>query len=324
MVDPENTTKAEESKAESTEDVEGGLSLEDLDSAIAQEDPDFAASLNGIGPDDPNYVIYDESLELEYRIEDELKLWKESKGWRSKAIKFLPFLPRLSYFTKMQRTHARLTWQKWKAGARENFKKSPQLLLAWLKGRIAWLKGLIGDGLTAFKSYSLVKKLLFVSLVAVTGISIFVVYRIGTKGLLGGEENLFIGSMAEWAQEKYLYDPLAQQESFYESTRTSQNILLLRKLVANLKRSVNSGENPMGAFEFYVEGTVSEVVIEIKDREPEIEDLFLRTIEEASFDQVASAEGKRQLCDRLRKEVNKILTTGFVRRIFIKNAIIKP
>lgn len=80
----------------------------------------------------------------------------------------------------------------------------------------------------------------------------------------------------------------------------------------------------MGAFEFLVEGGAADVVVEIKDRESEIEDLFLRTLEEMTFEQVSSGEGKKQICDRLRKEVNRILTKGFVRRVFIKNAIVKP
>lgn len=324
MADPENTTNGEKEVSESAEDLEGSLSLDDLDSVIAQEDPDFAAGLAAIGPDDPNHVLYEEGLELEYRPEDEAKLWKESKGWRSKVIKVFPFLPRIAYFIKMKRTMARLTWQKWKIQARQNIRSAPKKILAALKNLGAFLRDWLNSGLNTFKDYSLIKKLLFIGLILVTGVSVFLVYKIGTKGLLPADENLFIGSMTEWAQGKYLHEPSAQQESFYESTRTSQNILLLKKLVANLKRSANSGENPMGAFEFYVEGTVSEVVIEIKDREPEIEDLFLRTIEETTFDQVSSGEGKRALCDRLRKEVNKILTTGFVRRIFIKTAIVKP
>lgn len=324
MADTENTTKGEETTSESPEDIEGSLSLDDLDSAIAQEDPEFAASLQNIGPDDPKHVIYEEGVELEYRPEDELKLWKEAKGWRGKTAKILPFLPRLSYFIKMKRTVARFAWQKWKASARQNIKNAPKNFVAWIKVKLASFKGSLASGLGTFKTFSLVKKLLFVGLIIATCVAVLLGYRIATKGLIGPEENLFVGSLAEWSQGQYIYDPAGQQESFYESTRTSQNILLLRKLVANLKRSANSGDNPMGAFEFYVEGTVSEVVIEIKDRESEIEDLFLRTIEETTFDQAASGEGKRLLCDRLRKEVNKVLTTGFVRRIFIKNAIIKP
>lgn len=80
----------------------------------------------------------------------------------------------------------------------------------------------------------------------------------------------------------------------------------------------------MGAFEFFVEGTVNDVIVEIKDREPEIEDLFLRTIEEMNYDQISSGEGKKKLCEILRHEVNKILTKGQVRRIFFKTAIVKP
>jgi flagellar basal body-associated protein FliL len=324
LVDKENTTKAEEQAADENENIEGALSLEELDSVIAADDPDFAKSLHNIGPDDPNNAIYEEGVELQYKLEDEIKIWQEAKGWRAKIAKVLPFVPRLSYKLKMKRTVMRLGWQKFKGTFRENIKNSPKLLLSWIKGRVGALKESLADGLVAFKTYPLPKKLMFVGLVAATGASIFIIYRMSTRGILPPDEDLFMGSMTEWAAGKYIYDPTAQQEAFYESTRTSQNILLLKKMVANLKRSSSSGDNPMAAFEFYVEGTVSEVVVEIKDREPEIRDLFLRTMEDTTFDQAASGEGKKLLCDRLRKEVNKILTTGFVRRIFIKTAIVKP
>ena len=126
MADTENTTKGEDTSSESAEDIEGGLSLDDLDSAIAQEDPEFAASLQNIGPDDPKHVIYEEGVELEYRPEDELKLWAETQGWRSKVAKIFPFLPRFSYFIKMKRTVARFAWQKWKANSREAIKNAPK------------------------------------------------------------------------------------------------------------------------------------------------------------------------------------------------------
>ncbi|MNT55538.1 flagellar basal body-associated protein FliL [compost metagenome] len=113
-------------------------------------------------------------------------------------------------------------------------------------------------------------------------------------------------------------------ELFYDSTRVSQNIMQLKKMVTNLKRSENSGANRMGAFEFYLEGTVAEVLVEIKDREPEITDLFLRTLGDTTYDQTVSAEGKVALCEKLRKNINGVLTTGKIRRVFFKTVIVKP
>ncbi|WII73471.1 flagellar basal body-associated FliL family protein [Bdellovibrio sp. 22V] len=327
MAENEDTTKVEEEKKdgapeEASEDL---LSLESLDEAIASEDPDFANSLNEIGPDDPaNVEIYAEGSELEYTLADEVKLWKATPGVRAKAATFFPFLPKISYKIKMRRTVLRLSWLKWKEQARYNIRHAGPLLGAWFKKKLQSLKAGLGASLETFKSFTLVKKLAFFGLILVTAASVFVLYRVSTKGLLPHQEDLFISSMADWAQQKYTYDPKTEVESFYESTRASQNILVLKKMVVNLRRSSESGPNPMGAFEFYVEGAASEVVVEIKDREPEVEDLFLRTIEDMTFDQVASGEGKQLLCERLRKEVNKILTKGYVRRVFIKTAIVKP
>lgn len=324
MVDNETTTKDGEESSESTADLESGLSLEDLDSLIAADDPEFAAGLSSIGPDDPNDVIYEEGIELEYRLESEIEYWRQDKGWRGKAVKALPFLPFLFYHFKMKRTIMRFAWQKWKAQTRNNLKALPQKIKGGIGSFLTGLKEKISEGLSAFKDYSLKRKLLFVALLSGTVAAGIILVKIGTKGLLPPEEDMFISSLADWSEGREIYDPALPQESFYESTRTSQNVLLMKKMVVNIRRSANSGVNPMAAFEFYVEGTVAEVLIEIKDREYEMEDLFLRTMEEMTYDQLSTGEGKRLLCDRLRRDVNKVLTRGLVRRIFIKTAILKP
>ncbi|XGC81515.1 flagellar basal body-associated FliL family protein [Bdellovibrio bacteriovorus] len=324
MANNESPTKVEEENKISPEaEAEDSLSLESLDSILAEEDPEFAQSLLDIGPDNPT-EIYNESVELEYTLEEELKRWKEASPKKAKIAKYLPFIPRLSYRVRVFRASLRLTIVKQKEQAIYRVKNAGPLLMAGAKNSALKLKTSLSDGLQAFSKFSTLKKVGFAGLVLVTAAGGFLIYRITTKGLLPPEKEMFISSMEDWAQEKHFYDRSAQMESFYESTRMSQNILLMKKMTVNLRPSSESGPNPMGAFEFYVEGAASEVVVEIKDREPEVEDLFLRTIEDMTFDQVSSGEGKQLLCERLRKEVNKILTKGYVRRIFIKNAIVKP
>lgn len=320
----ENSDVASDTSAENSEEL---LSLENLDSILAEEDPEFAKSLGDIGRDEVGAVeIYNEGLSLEYTLEDERKLWtaEGSSNLRKKLAKFFPFLPKISFKIKMKRTSLRLSWTKWKEQFFHTIKNLGPILLGGTKKLVGKFREFLSDILATFGSFSLVKKLAFIGLLAVTGSGAYVFYRIATHKFFSPEQDLFLPSLEEWAQKKYFFDTKEKMESFYDSTRTSQNIMELKRMFVNIRRSTNSGPNPMAAFEFYVEGTVSEAVVEIKDREPEIEDLFLRTIEEMTYDQLSAGEGKQLLCDRLRKEINKILTKGKIRRVFIKTAIIKP
>ena len=80
----------------------------------------------------------------------------------------------------------------------------------------------------------------------------------------------------------------------------------------------------MAAFEFFLQGVSPEVVVELKDREVEFKDAIARTAEDFDFDVLDTIQGKKLLCDRIKKEVNLRLTTGKVRQVLIKTVIIKP
>ncbi|HEX7676430.1 MAG TPA: flagellar basal body-associated FliL family protein [Bdellovibrio sp.] len=329
MAENESSTKVEEPKKEGAENASGEnseevLSLDNLDSIIAEEDPEFAAGLQEITPQNIGHLDSDSDLEIEYTLDYEKRQWVGMPGPRGKLVKAFPFLPYLSYKIKMKRTSMRLTWIRWKEQLIHGLRNLGPSILKWLKAQLGAMKSGMGEGMTAFKSFSLVKKLAFVGLLVVTVGAGFVFYKIATNKLIPAEQDLFLPSLDEWAQAKYQYGPEDQKESFYDSTRTAQNIMELQKMIVNIRRSASSGPNPMAAMEFYVEGTVAEVVVEIKDRESEVQDLFQRTIEDTNYDQLSSGEGKQMLCDRLRKNINKILTKGKVRRVFIKNAVIKP
>ncbi len=313
-----DSTKVKDTDAEASEAEENLLSLEDLDSTIAKNDPEFAAHLKDIGPNEEmqNALFNDE---LEYSFAEEQALWQHGDGWRPRLAKILPFVVRLSFRWRLLGIRRKKSW----AQAKISLKSALPLFWKWLKKRAQILKTSLGASLSVFKELSFKKKLGFLGLLALLGLVGFVIYRSSTKGLFPPAEELFVSSLQEWSQEDYNYDPKTEVESFYESTHSARNIIVLTKMVVNLKRSPSAGVNPMGAFEFYVEGAASDVVVEIKDREIEVRDLFQRTLEDMSFDQISSAEGKQLLCEKLRKEVNKILTKGKVRRVYIKTAILK-
>lgn len=324
MTDNDSTTKVDKKNQNKSveEEMDELLSLDNLDAVLAEEDPEFAKSLKEINFDSSVKVeIYKESLVHEYTLEDEIKLWT---GRRERLAKFFPFLPKISYKLKIKRTILRLSWMKFKKQTRHNIHNAGPLTLNFLKKTIRKIRSSISDGLAGFSKLSGTKKLAFLGLLLTTAASGVVINNLAKHKLLPADNELFMLSLEEWAQAKYQHTATDQMESFYDSARTSQSIIEMKKIIVNLRRSATSGPNPMGAFEFYIEGTVPESAVEVKDREPEMKDLFLRTIEEMNYDQLASGEGKHLLCERLRKELNRVLTKGKVRRIFIKTAIVKP
>lgn len=325
MAENETTTKVEETESSEGESSDL-LSVDSLDAIIAAEDPEFAKSLDEIKVDsaDIPVEIAEDGLDLEYTYEAEKKKWQEAGGLSARLARWFPLGPWISFQSRLRVTRLRLSLIRRKKKIIYVAKNLKPLTIQALKNSIQGLKSFISFVVSTFKEMRVVKKILFVLLVAATGAAGFFLFKMMSHGLIPEHQELFISSLSEWAQEKHQYDQNAPQESFYESTRTSQNIILLKKMIVNLRRSAESGANPMAAFDFLVEGAASEVVIEIKDREPEVRDLFMRTMEEMTFEQLSSGEGKKMLCDRLKKEINTILTQGFVRRVFIKTAIVKP
>lgn len=331
MSDTENKTKDQEvppvqpeagSEEEAAEDV---LSLENLDAVLGAEDPEFFQSLQAIGPDDPEVTrIYEEGVELEYKYSDEKKLWKDAEGVRKLLKTLFPFLPYLIYQWKINSARFRL-WRLQKTDQLKIFVKNlgPSTLKV-VKTGVQSLSQVISHGFNIFKNYTWQRKVAFVALILGAFSGLFFSFALMSGKMIPQKESLFMTSLQEWSTLTVGFDEESKWEPFYTSTRIERNIFLMNRMVANLKRSENSGANPMAAFEFFVEGTVSDVIVEIKDREPEIEDLFLRVIEEMSFDQISSGEGKKLLGENLKREINKVLSTGQVRHIYYKTAIVKP
>lgn len=315
-----DTTKdQQQAGTEAGADGEVLFSVEEMEALINQVDPEFATTTGAIGPNEEMIGVSGDEFDLAYTVNHEIALWKFSGGWRTLVFKIFPFVPHITFNIRRFRIRT-IEWlifcKAWVTSAGPRF-------LKWLKLKQKTSKEEIAKSIKEFKAFPLKKKLAFVGLVILFIGFIALVQRSMTKGLLPKDKDLFIGSMKDLASESYIYET-DQVELFYESTHSSQNMIALPKMVVNIRRSVNSGINPMAAFDFFIEGSASEVVVEIKDREAEIRDLFQRIMEEMTFDQLSSGEGKQLLTEKLRKDVNTILTKGKVRKIFIKTAIVKP
>ncbi len=301
------------------------MSFEDLDTLINERDPTFGDLMSNIAENVKSDGLDIETLNYDELLDEGLGAWANPNGWRAKLLLIFPkILKTLKFIVKT------------KSRIKKDIAIS-KLLLIRVK-EIWWPNLLQHLKLSAFKFLKNLKylgqnfvklpiktKLIFSVLTIGIVVVALLSYRVATKGVLPPPRELFITSMEAWADKVYLYniddEPM---EGLFESSRTVQNVVYLQKLMANIRSSKNSSENPMVALELFLDGTTPEVVIEIKGREHEIRDRFLRVIEGISYKQIASSEGKRLLCDVLKKEANLFLTTGKIRKVLIKTIVIKP
>ncbi|MBC7467008.1 MAG: flagellar basal body-associated FliL family protein [Bdellovibrio sp.] len=134
----------------------------------------------------------------------------------------------------------------------------------------------------------------------------------------------FLKSYAELNSDVQSYNPLTESEPLFDNPKFAKNVVTMSKMKANIKKSEDSSPNPMLALELNIEGTTAEVTIEIKDREAEFKDILLRQAEDFTYSQLDSTDGKRELLNSFRTEMNKSLTQGQVRRVLLRSFILKP
>ena len=308
---PNSSSKVEEnSSAPNPSGVDGDLiSLEDMEAFIAQNDPEFAKQMESFAPEGGGPDLNIELMDLDQLMADDAASSMGAK-WRR--------------FVKINRSRAIVFTTILQSNLILFLQEGLPELLKNTKNGLGHLSQSINDGLRKFSFWPAKKKWATFGLifgVLLTGIFIFLA---ATKPMILSGTDLFILSLEDSADSVHTYDPVKESEPFYDSARASQNIMSLQKIVVNVKRSGQSGPNPMGAFEFYIEGNSPDVMVEIKDREYEVKDLFQRNTEEMSFDQLESADGKQLLLEKLRREVNRILTKGRVRKVLFKTVILKP
>lgn len=279
------------------------IALEDLDKVIAAEDPEFKERVDGISTD---AASVDGSLEL--LDLDQLLAEQEAKSLRSR-LKKLGRKGR-NFIVGLRAT----AW--------DFLKNDLPVLLKTGLGKLKVGLASLGELLRQFGFKPRRFKLL---VFAFAGISVAVtvaMFLLITRGI-PEEEPLFMRSLSEIADGGEEYDP-QKQEIFYESVRAAQNVLVIPRLLVNLKRSPGSGPNPMAMGEIYVEGNSPDVVVEIKMRETEFRDLFMRTMEEFNADDLQTAVGKEKLLERFAREANRVVTKGRVRKVFFKTFVLKP
>ncbi len=277
------------------------MSLEDLDKVIADSDPQALGQIEGVRKIADEIGQPLEIPEVEsYSLDTDVKKFQGFKAlFKLKATLFWIWLKNLSV---------------------ENFKKT----ISWSVEK----KQQIQQAQQKFKYWPTKSRLLLQGAVVVSiGIIIFSYFAFIKKTLVYKQE-LFMTSFEEMADEKWDLSKTdssgRSKEYFYNSSRIPKNIFKLKKIVVNIQPSENSGSNPMVAFEFSLEGSSSEALLEIKDREGEILDLVQRTVESQTFDELNEINGKKMISDKVKVIINQALTLGKIRQVYIQGIILKP
>lgn len=296
--------KSENSAGASSSATESLYSIAELEALIMQEDPEFMKSLADIGPNDE---------------------WEgtDLSRYNLDAPDPKTLLERLIYikeYIKIKFYYSMILIEQW---VYYFFVKFIPATSIKFKNFIVKVLKYFMKKIRNFLDLSLREKLQYFFIIFAVGLVGAYFYFALTVDFLKEHDQLFIHSMEDWSESTQTYDPKSV-ETFYSSTRTMQNIMSIPRMISNIKKSSRSGLNPMIALEFYFEGTTPEGVVEIKDRDYEIKDRISRLLEESTFDQLDTVEGKQVLLEKVKRDINQVLTKGKVRRVFYKSIILKP
>jgi flagellar basal body-associated protein FliL len=293
---------------ELSEDLSGEVDL-DTDGLLAELDPNLALSLKDLANDFTNINDEITSLDLgsEGFVDDSISFKEKIKRWKLIIQKYIKDkVTSLVYFVKY--------FSIWLFT--DGVKKIVHIFILFFNR----LKLII----IQFLKWSFLKKLAFFVTCIFFGILLFGFFYVIKSGILYKENYKFIGSIAEVASNSFLYNPESESEAFYGSPRVKTYSFQLKPIVINLKRNISSNRNPMGFFEFVLDGSSGDVLVEVKARETEILDIIQRVIESMKYEEIDSQDGKLLLKENLRKELNKILLEGSLRKVQIQSIIIKP
>lgn len=308
---PAASTSQQPGAVATAEATDAVINTDFLDQALSEADPEFVKSLTDIGPDisnvvDEDAITADGDAEMHYDG-DQATL----SGRLLHLLRKVQF--KLKRRKKILKTQALLF-------VTETIPELGKQILYGAKSVVVS----IGAWLAALGKLKGKQKLSILVMLIFFAVSIGVIYKSMKTGILPEYDPIVVPQLDGFAKKTFFVEPQDSFDIFYDSARASQNLVSLKRMVFNIKASRSSGPQPMAAVELFIEGYAPDVIIEIKDREPELLDLFQREGEQLTYDQLSTSEGKRNFSEKLQNTVNQVLTEGKVKKIYLKNFILKP
>lgn len=302
------------------------ISIEEIDRILQSDDPEFSKDLGEI-----QAVGVESEVEIESAVELEDSIPSEEETASSNALlERFPWLEKVSGPLKKSRNWAYTRWLKWRNQGLVLFRQTLLVARTWpgefvRYGKSMWsaVRARNAALVALFKAMSLTQKLTwagFITLTFVTVISLWMNFRGVWLPNLYPPVLTDLSTVADRTWE----EPTGQKRmALFKAFPQETMQFLFPKLVVNLRR-VNTYQNPMGAFEFYVELDSEDSALEVKAREHELHDRLQRALEGQSYNELAGKLGKNRVKDLLRREINAELTQGWVTEVYIKTMVLKP
>ena len=293
--------------------------LEDIDRLLAEEDPDFAKSLEEV-----RSVEIDKDVFIEAGAIDETMVGEEgATNANGDAGLFKRQLNKFRAGLVSFRLGFRLRASQAGKDALLFFKTRPKEYFLFTLAIGLKIYGELKVPAKAFAQAPRIHQLSVVLLASVL-IGGLTVLSANLKGIwIPHLTEPILASLEDKADYVSTFDPQDGAESFYAAFPQEVHEFLFKKMKVNLRRRPDH-PNPMGAFEIVVEVDSKDTAVELRDREVEFHDMLQRLMEEESVTDLDSESGKKILKGRIKKELNAQLTQGWLKDIHFKTFVLKP
>ncbi len=284
------------------------LSTDDVEKMISEHDPSFAETVSLLSAEDGLNVLG--LVDLDHAFEEE----------RRKSLKFRLKVGFSKAIYKIEFASLSLV-----RNTKDLFLVHLPYLGKLTLAKLKILGGKLKQAATDFSALSKKQKMAAGVLVLMSIGFLFLVKFIlsGREFLQPAEQHFVLNLMGE-AGEVIHFKPDEDMEPFFDSSRVQKSVILISRIVVNLRATPKSGPSPMLAIELFLESLSEDAILEVKDREAEFKDLIERKLEEMSYSVLDSQEGKYLMLERVREEVNRSLTSGRIRQARIKTIVLKP
>ncbi len=302
------------------------ISIEEIDRILQSDDPEFSKELGEI-----QSVGVESEVEIESAVELEDSIPSEEETSKTNVLlERFPWLEKISGPFKKSRSWAYTRWLKWRNQGMVLLRQAILVMRTWpgefvrySKSMWAALREKVRALVAIFKEMSLTQKLTWAGFITLSVVTIFSLWMNFRGVWLPNLYPPILTDLSTVADAKWEESPNQKRVALFKAFPQEAMQFLFPKLVVNLRR-VNNYQNPMGAFEFFVELDSQDSALEVKAREHELHDRLQRALEGQSYNDLAGKLGKNRVKDLLRREINAVLTQGWVTEVYIKTMVLKP
>ncbi len=270
---------------------EEALSMEEINSLLAKEDPRFLKDLEDIQELKPPEGLKIAPLEIEEEADGETELVPTS--WHARLLRALSqpqVLVRL--FIDVLQAIVRASIQ------RKNKIKTYFKELSPAARRSLWFMFLcfaaLSGALASFGKYDL-------------------------RSLIGSVE---IRDLREVAAETFYFDESAPRESFFSPMRRPDAYILLKSMVVQLRPTSRHPQSKL-FIEFIIDTSSQRAALEVQNLENTFRDKLARAIEGFSYEELSTIRGKERLKESLKSHLNASMSVGYARDIFFQKFLLQ-